>query len=285
MQFATITSEMFRFTDPQTGPARLQALLVDTGVRADIEEGPAPGTYGLSYGDEAGGALNLRVNALAAAMGPLLQEAVEIRLAWDREDRSDGAGPHLFYAGPTAASIHACKVRCALERASEQLEHVFTREERSAILGMLRPANPEASPEDQRLRRQEALQFAAVVVRQAGDPELAKVLQRGADEARLASQPAAAEIPVWRHTVLLTVLSDSADALESCSLADIHHEITDGNSTGQWGVLSIEPLDRDAARQAVTEVGSDPSFFGLDDEDDEEGQESCGPSFAPAAGC
>lgn len=283
MRFATITSDLFQFAEPKTGPARLRALLVDSRIRAEIEEGPAPGTYSLSYGDEAGGELNLRMNALATAMGPLLQEAVEIRLAWDREDVSDGAGPLLFYAGPTPASIEACKVRCALERASEQLEHVFTREERMAILSMLQPANPAASPEELRLRRLQALQFAAVMVRQAGEPELAKVLQRGADEARLASEPPAAEVPLWRHTVLVTVLSESADTLESCSLAEIHHEITTGNSTGQWGVLSIEPLDRDSARQAVTEVGSDPSFFGLD-EDDDESQDNCGSSFVPAAG-
>ena len=273
MNYATIKSDELRFLDPQTGPTRMQELLRQFELAdVDLEPGADDGTYCLYFADDASDKITQRLHKLAEAAGPLLQDAVEITLQLERETGGDGAGPFLFYAGASEEDRKACKMRHAVERASEQLEHVLSKPERDALFFLLQPPAAGASKDELSLRRQRAIEHAALTMHLVGESELADIVQRvAAEAAAIRSDTAAAEQPaLWRQTYVVTVLTDGDQPVEFGSLQDIHCGITSGDFTGTWGALTCEPLQHDSAVQAVRDVGSDPGFFGLSEAEDEE---------------
>lgn len=77
----------------------------------------------------------------------------------------------------------------------------------------------------------------------------------------------------YRSVVTLEILSETpiADRLGEMRLEDIAYEITDGDWSGDWNSEHDE-LDGPAMAKALQAQGSDPGFFRLteDGEDDDE---------------
>lgn len=68
---------------------------------------------------------------------------------------------------------------------------------------------------------------------------------------------------VRKATITVTVLyrPDEVD-LNGMSLAEINHEITDGDAMGHFEIAYDEPLNAHQLKRAAERMGGDPSFFG-----------------------
>jgi hypothetical protein len=71
-------------------------------------------------------------------------------------------------------------------------------------------------------------------------------------------------------TVLKVVVLSEAP-VDFDNLAEVHHAITRGDCSGQFTEESVEEVDGPTMARLLEEQGSDPGFFGLqaDDEDEE----------------
>jgi len=70
----------------------------------------------------------------------------------------------------------------------------------------------------------------------------------------------------YRTMLEVEILTDREIDFGVWSLADIGYEITDGDSSGQYEVKSVEELTPKQMAKALMDQQSDPGFFGLDDE-------------------
>ena len=68
------------------------------------------------------------------------------------------------------------------------------------------------------------------------------------------------------RTVTLQIIMDEAQEIEDY----IPRECITGEASGQVLSEEVEWVSEDKAREILISQGSDPSFFGLDDEDDED---------------
>lgn len=69
----------------------------------------------------------------------------------------------------------------------------------------------------------------------------------------------------YKTTITVEVLSEEP-LPPDISLRDIGFGITEGDWSGEWEVISVEPLDGAQAARALEAQGSDAGFFGLTSE-------------------
>jgi hypothetical protein len=69
----------------------------------------------------------------------------------------------------------------------------------------------------------------------------------------------------YRTEFKLVVLSEEKPA-NDMSLRQIAHEITDGDCSGDLEEVEVRELTPKEAADALIEQGSDPDFFGLDED-------------------
>jgi hypothetical protein len=76
--------------------------------------------------------------------------------------------------------------------------------------------------------------------------------------------------PVYKHTIQVEVLTGSPENFDGMSLRAIGEEIINGDWSGTWTVTEGNvQLTGKAAVDAIREQGSDPEFFGMDEEGNE----------------
>jgi hypothetical protein len=66
---------------------------------------------------------------------------------------------------------------------------------------------------------------------------------------------------VW----MVTVLSEDRPTAPDLSLADLAYEIDEGECVGQCGIIRVRELTEREVRTELVKMGSDPSFFGLEE--------------------
>ena len=74
----------------------------------------------------------------------------------------------------------------------------------------------------------------------------------------------------YKTTIPIVILSEGP--LEYDGLDDLHYLIDSGPCVGQMGEPDQEILDGKAAADALYELGSDPSFFDLDEYGNDAGE-------------
>lgn len=72
----------------------------------------------------------------------------------------------------------------------------------------------------------------------------------------------------YKNVITVTVLSEDTP-VEFDNLADLHDIIDTGDCVGKYTTTS-ESISDDETRASLYEMGSEPGFFGLEDEEDEE---------------
>lgn len=70
----------------------------------------------------------------------------------------------------------------------------------------------------------------------------------------------------YRTVLEVEILTDREIDFGAWSLEDIGYEITEGDSSGQYEVKSVEELTPKQMAKALMDQASDPGFFGLDEE-------------------
>lgn len=70
----------------------------------------------------------------------------------------------------------------------------------------------------------------------------------------------------YRSVIQLEILHSEAIDFNNWDLDDIHREITDGNSSGVWEVVACQQVSESEMARLATAQGSDPSFFGIEEE-------------------
>ena len=73
---------------------------------------------------------------------------------------------------------------------------------------------------------------------------------------------------LFKTTVVVEVLHD--DPIHWDTLADLHELIESGDCSGYYGTGDTEELDEKSFRSECTKHATDPEFFGLDEETDDE---------------
>ena len=73
----------------------------------------------------------------------------------------------------------------------------------------------------------------------------------------------------YRTVVTVEILSD--EPIGSPSLQEIDHQIMEGDWSGQYHVDSVTVLSPKEMAEALIEQGSDPEFFGLNDDGEKVG--------------
>lgn len=76
------------------------------------------------------------------------------------------------------------------------------------------------------------------------------------------------ERPFYQTTITITILSRGSPASPS-TLREIDRELTKGGWMGAWRITDQHPLDREQIQEAIRRQGGDPTFFGLDEEEEE----------------
>lgn len=238
---ASLWSTPLHFTDPKEGPLlasrHIAQRMGDFNLRLERDGA----SWRVGFSGEVPMSFHDRITALCKDIGPLLSSPIEITL---REMTASDDRDSLFYAAATPEAADAFFHQRAIERALDCLPplvppEVALRLARAALERGTLPRPPHA--EESEISR---------LAKTAGRLE--------ASLAQLAQAPNAALIT--RQTYLVTVLGDAFHDYQS--LSEIGDAIFDGGSTGQFTLLSSEQIsDKQVARQAVEEVGSDPDFF------------------------
>ncbi len=73
---------------------------------------------------------------------------------------------------------------------------------------------------------------------------------------------------IHKTRISVTVLSDG-EVDSDMTLGDIARSLVDGELVGTWEIRDSKELTNEQARSELYKVGSDPSFFNLDDDEDE----------------
>lgn len=72
---------------------------------------------------------------------------------------------------------------------------------------------------------------------------------------------------LYRTVLQVEVLHDSVKSFDGWSLADIENSFMEGESSGTWDIVAYNQVSREDMAQLAVAQGSDPGFFGLDDEE------------------
>lgn len=75
----------------------------------------------------------------------------------------------------------------------------------------------------------------------------------------------------YKQIIEIQVLSEEYHDFDN--LADLHHQITEGEWVGTWDVESVDAIDGRTAAELLTAFGSEPGFFQLTDEGEDEYEE------------
>jgi len=73
---------------------------------------------------------------------------------------------------------------------------------------------------------------------------------------------------IHKTTIQVVVLSGQSYTLDD--LYQLHFDITDGDCSGDFEVVDTEELTGQRAIDAIEGQGSDPEFFGIKEDDDED---------------
>jgi hypothetical protein len=73
---------------------------------------------------------------------------------------------------------------------------------------------------------------------------------------------------IYKTTITVTVLSDSPYDL--IDLETLDHDITEGDCSGDFKTTNVEELTGKDAVEAIESQNSDPEFFGIDEEGNEQ---------------
>lgn len=68
------------------------------------------------------------------------------------------------------------------------------------------------------------------------------------------------------HKTVITVEVLSEDAFDFNDLSDINYHITEGDCSGKYFIAEQTIIEGKEAADAVMEQGSDPEFFGMDED-------------------
>lgn len=79
-----------------------------------------------------------------------------------------------------------------------------------------------------------------------------------------------AERKFYRTTITIDVLSEETPLDEDMTLTEIDYVITEGDCVGGNLSMAVEELTREECAEALTAMGSEPGFFDLLDEDEED---------------
>ena len=69
----------------------------------------------------------------------------------------------------------------------------------------------------------------------------------------------------YKYAIAVTILSENPLPCD-ISLEEIARNITEGSDSGEWEITEVEQLDEKQAAAALIAQGSDPEFFGLNDD-------------------
>lgn len=69
----------------------------------------------------------------------------------------------------------------------------------------------------------------------------------------------------YKSTITVTILSEEPIP-NDYSLANIAYSFTDGDNSGEWELTKVQELTGKQAAKALVAQGSDPGFFGLNDD-------------------
>ncbi len=64
---------------------------------------------------------------------------------------------------------------------------------------------------------------------------------------------------------IIEVVIISEDGYDPAGLDGVHYDITDGECSGKWNIVSQRTLNPKQAAKELLKQGSDPSFFQLDE--------------------
>lgn len=75
---------------------------------------------------------------------------------------------------------------------------------------------------------------------------------------------------IYKNTVTIDILSDEPLSDDEINLEHIKHQITEGDWSGdlKWGTKNLGIVGQRAASEIMLQ-GSDPEFFGMDEEGNE----------------
>jgi hypothetical protein len=73
-----------------------------------------------------------------------------------------------------------------------------------------------------------------------------------------------------RVVIQVEVLLPDCTPYNPASLAQVHHDITDGEASGQWEIKKDEEVDGKKMAKLLRKQASDPSFFQLDNNGNDE---------------
>lgn len=162
-----------------------------------------------------------RLNAFLAAVGPMLQQAIEVRLT----DQESGH-QEQFVVGPTPGGVVALRKAIALRDAQAALANVFD----------------------------------ADLVARAMSIAAAVLMGRPRPMQPLAGQPEKGEGAYFRSSILVDVLSED-EPVDATHLSNLAERMDAGDLVGRVCLLAQQQLIPEKAIQALEEVGSDASFF------------------------
>lgn len=69
----------------------------------------------------------------------------------------------------------------------------------------------------------------------------------------------------YKTTITVTILSDGPYEAPD-GLNDVDYDITDGDCSGDWKVLSTEELTKEEMIEACNAMGTDPAFFSIEED-------------------
>lgn len=72
---------------------------------------------------------------------------------------------------------------------------------------------------------------------------------------------------IYKTFIVVEVLSE--ESYDETDLTQVAHDITEGDCSGQVFIKEKIELERIEAARAIEEQGSDPAFFGLDENGEE----------------
>jgi hypothetical protein len=68
------------------------------------------------------------------------------------------------------------------------------------------------------------------------------------------------------HKTIISVEVLSEAPFNPSNLGDVYYSITQGDCSGRWKIVNTEELDGKSAAIELMKQGSDPEFFGLNDD-------------------
>lgn len=216
----SVDSDPFTFLHPENGPKLLKHLQEHYQIApgAELLQG---GRLRFTDAGVASAAYEDKLAEFLAAVGPLLQQPIQVRLT-----DQDSGSQEEFFVGPTPEGVVALREGVALRDAHVALANIFDA--------------------DQVAR---AMSIVTSVLK--GRPLPMKPLS---------GQPEKGEGTYFRTSILVDVLSED-EPVDATDLSNLAERMDTGDLVGRVCLLAQQQLTPEQAVQALEEVGSDASFF------------------------